>query len=117
MPWFSEKRISLRNHMDKEEIPGNRTSLYEVVILAGLVTALTLAAALLYPTWDDGRLMVLIRESGSRAIWVNFGNRPLAALLYVFLLNHQVFLPVAIVLHWITWLGMGLVTMRFWRLM
>ena len=103
--------------MGKEEIPGNRTSLYEVVILAGLVTALTLAAALLYPTWDDGRLMFLIRESGSRAIWVNFGNRPLAALLYVFLLNHQAFLPVGMVLHWMTWLGMGLVTMRFWRLM
>jgi hypothetical protein len=95
----------------------NRTSLYEVGLLAVLVTALTFAAARIYPTWDDGRLMLAIQESGSRAIWVNFGNRPLAALFYVFLLNHQAFLPVGMVLHWMTWLGMGLVTMRFWRLM
>jgi hypothetical protein len=98
-------------------MPDNRTSLYEVMLLAGLVTALTFAAALLYPTWDDARLMVAIRESGSQAIWINFGNRPLAALFYIFLLNQNVFLPVAIVLHWMTWLGVGLVTMRFWRLM
>jgi hypothetical protein len=95
----------------------NRTSLYEVVLLAVPVTALTFAAARIYPTWDDGRLMLAIQESGSRAIWVNFGNRPLAALFYVFLLNHQAFLPVGMVLHFMTWLGMGLVTMRFWRLM
>jgi hypothetical protein len=95
----------------------NRTTLYEVVFLAVLVTALTLAAARIYPTWDDGRLMLAIQESGSQAIWVNFGNRPLAALFYVFLLNHQAFLPVGIFLHWITWFGMGLVTIRFWRLM
>lgn len=98
-------------------MPGNRTSLYEVMLLIVLVTALTIAAAWLYPTWDDGRLMLAIRESGNRAIWINFGNRPLVALFYTFLLNHQLFLPVAIVLHWMTWLGMGLVTMRFWRLM
>jgi hypothetical protein len=95
----------------------NRTSLYEVVLLAVVVTALTFAAVRIYPTWDDGRLMSAIQESGSHAIWVNFGNRPLAALFYVFLWNHQAFLPVGMVLHWITWLGMGLVTMRFWRIM
>jgi hypothetical protein len=95
----------------------SRTSLYEVVLLAVPVTALTFAATWIYPTWDDGRLMLAIQGSGSRAIWVNFGNRPLAALFYLFLLNHQAFLPVGMVLHWMTWLGMGLVTMRFWRLM
>jgi hypothetical protein len=95
----------------------NRTSLYEVVLLAVPVTALTFAAARIYPTWDDGRLMLAIQDSGSRAIWTNFGNRPLVALFYAFLLNHHAFLPVGMVLHWMTWLGMGLVTMRFWRLM
>lgn len=95
----------------------NRTSISEVVLLAALVSALTFAAAWIYPTWDDGRLMSAIQESGSNAIWVNFGNRPLVALFYVFLWNHQAFLPVGMALHWITWLGMGLVTMRFWRLM
>lgn len=93
-----------------------RTSLYEVVLLAVPVTALTFAATRIYPIWDDGRLMSAIQESGSRAIWVNFGNRPLATLFYLFLLNHQAFLPVGMVIHWMTWLGMGLVTMRFWRL-
>lgn len=95
----------------------NRTSVYEVVLLAVPVTALTFAAARIYPTWDDGRLMSAIQESGGRAIWTNFGNRPLVAIFYAFLLNHQAFLPVGMVLHWMTWLGMGLVTMRFWRLM
>jgi hypothetical protein len=94
-----------------------RTSIYEVGLLAGLVTVLTAAAAWIYPIWDDGRLLLAIQESGSRAIWINFGNRPLAALYYVFLLNYHLFLPISIVLHWATWLGLGLVTIRFWRVM
>ena len=101
----------------EEKTPGYRISLWEVMLLTGLVTALTLAAARLYPTWDDGRLMFLIRQSGSRAIWTNLGNRPLVALFLTFLLNHQLILPVGIILHWLSWLGMGLVTMFFWRLM
>lgn len=94
----------------------NRQTLFEILLLAALVTALTFAAAWVYPTWDDGRLMLAIREFGSDAIWTNFSNRPLIALFYVFLLKHNLFLPVGIVLHWIGWLSMGLVTMQFWRL-
>jgi hypothetical protein len=94
-----------------------RTLIYEVGLLAALVTVLTAAAAWIYPIWDDGRLILAIQQSGSEAIWVNFGNRPLAALYYIFLMKYQVFLPASIVLHWMTWLGIGLITMRFWRLM
>lgn len=94
-----------------------RRSIYEVGLLAALVTALTAAGAWIYPIWDDGRLLLAIQESGSQAIWINFGNRPLAALFYIFLMNHEAFLFASIVLNWSTWLGMGLVTMRFWRLM
>jgi hypothetical protein len=101
----------------EEKVPGNRISLYEFLLLAGLVSALTLAAALVYPIWDDARLMFLIGESGNRAIRVNFDDRPLVSLLFVFLSNHQLFLPIGLVFHWITWLAMGLVTMRLWRLM
>ena len=93
-----------------------RKTFFEILLLAGLVTALTFAAAWVYPTWDDGRLMLAIQEFGSDAIWTNFGNRPLIALFYVFLLKHNLFFPVGIVLHWIGWLSMGLVTMQFWRL-
>ena len=93
-----------------------RKTVYQILLLAALVTALTFGAAWVYPTWDDSRLMLAIQEFGSDAIWTNFGNRPLAALFYVFLLKHNLFLPVGIILHWMGWLSMGLVTMQFWRL-
>ena len=92
-------------------------SICEVGLLAALVTALTAAGAWIYPIWDDGRLLLAIQESGKQAIWINFGNRPLAALFYIFLMKYEAFLYASIVLNWITWLGMGLVTMRFWSLM
>ena len=94
-----------------------RRSIYEVGLLAALVTVLTAAGAWIYPIWDDGRLLLAIQESGRQAIWINFGNRPLAALFYIFLMKYEAFLYASIVLNWITWLGMGLVTMHFWRLM
>ncbi len=103
-------------HRD-EGAGGNRVSFYEFVLLAGVVTALTVGAACVYPIWDDGRLMFLITESGGGAIWTNFGDRPLVALFFTFLLDHRLFLPIGLLFHWITWIGMGLVTMRFWRLM
>lgn len=93
----------------------SRTEIYELVLLATLVTALTLAAGWTYPTWDDGRLMLAIQQFGPVTIWDNFSNRPLIAGLFTFLFNHQLFLPVGMVLHWAGWMGMGLVTMRFWR--
>ena len=89
----------------------------EVVLLATLVTSLTFAAGWIYPVWDDGRMMLKIQESGADAIWANFAHRPLVAAFYAFLFNHQLLLPVGIVLHWTAWLGMGLVTMHLWRIM
>jgi hypothetical protein len=100
-----------------ENPPGNRISVYELLLLAALVAALTIAAAWVYPIWDDGRLMFLIKQSGNSAIKTNFGDRPLLAVFFTFLSNHQPFLPLGLVFHWITWLSMGLITMRFWRLM
>ena len=94
----------------------DRQTVYEFLLLVVLVSALTFAAAWIFPIWDDGRLMLAIQEFGSAAIWTNFGNRPLAALFYSFLLNHNLFVPVAVVLHFVGWLGMGWVTRSFWRL-
>ena len=108
--------VSNANHSD-EKMFANRISLYELLLLSGLVTALTLGTAWLYPIWDDARLLFLIGELGSGAIQTNFGDRPLAAALFTFLFSHQLFFPIGIVFHWITWLGMGLVTMRLWQLM
>jgi hypothetical protein len=95
----------------------NRTSLYESLLLATLVVALTLAAARIYPIWDDARLTVLIRQSGTGVILENFGWRFLVSLVLAFLADHQLFFPVGVIFHFIGWLGMGLVTMKLWRLM
>src|SRR6185437_5274704 len=94
----------------------DRQTAYEFLLLVVLVSALTFAAAWIFPIWDDGRLMLAIQDFGSAAIWTNFGNRPLAALFYSFLLNHNLFVPVAVVLHFVGWLGMGWVTRGLWRL-
>jgi hypothetical protein len=96
---------------------GNRISLLEFLVLAGVVTALTVTAAVVYPIWDDGRLILYLRQFGPASIQTGFGDRPLVSLLFVFLADHQLFLPVGLVFHWITWLGMGLVTIRLWRMM
>jgi hypothetical protein len=42
-----------------------RQTVYETLLLAALVTALTFAAAWVYPIWDDGRLMLAIRNSAA----------------------------------------------------
>ena len=93
----------------------SRTRIYELALLATLVTALTLAAGWTYPTWDDGRLMLAIEQFGGDTIWHTFSNRPLSAGFFTFLFNHQLFLPIGMVLHWTAWMGMGVVTMRVWR--
>jgi hypothetical protein len=101
----------------QERPGGNRVSWLELAVLAGLVTPLTIAAGLIYPIWDDGRLLFLINESGPVAIWTTFGDRPLVADFYKFLLDHHAFLPVGLLFHWITWFSMGLVTIYLWRLL
>ncbi|HYJ86511.1 MAG TPA: hypothetical protein VEW46_10670 [Pyrinomonadaceae bacterium] len=98
-------------------MPDNRISLHEFLLLATVVTALTLGAAWVYPIWDDARLIVLIRESGNGAILANIDSRLLVSRFLIFLSDHRVFLPVGLAVHWIAWLGMGLVTMRLWRVL
>jgi len=98
-------------------VAGNRNSLYEFLLLATVVIALTLASVWVYPIWDDARVLSLITRNGSQVILFNFGWRILVAFFLTFLSEHQLFQPVGIIFHFIGWLGMGLVTMRFWRLM
>jgi hypothetical protein len=90
---------------------------YEFALLAGLVSALTIGAWWIYPIWDDGRLLFWSSQLGDGAIYHNYGDRPLLAYLYTFLFRHQLFQPVGLIFHWISWFAMGLVTIRFWRLM
>ena len=90
---------------------------YECALLAGLVSALTIGAWWIYPIWDDGRLLNWSSKLGEGNVFYNYGDRPLLAYLYIFLFRHQIFQPVALGFHWVSWLVMGLVTIRFWRLM
>jgi len=95
----------------------DRTSLYEFLLLAAIVSALTLAAAWAYPIWDDARLAVLIGQFGTGVILENFGWRFLVSLVLIFLANHQLLFPVGIIFHFLGWLTMGLITMKLWRLL
>jgi len=97
-------------------MPNDRMFLYECVLLVALVSALTVGAWWIYPTWDDGRLLYWSSRLGEANIYYNYGDRPLLAYLYIFLFRHQIFQPVALASHFISWLAMGLITMRFWRL-
>ena len=56
-----------------------QTSIYEILLLAGIVTALTIGTAAAYPIWDDRRLLFLVEQNGIQAIQWSFGIRPLAA--------------------------------------
>ncbi len=104
--------------MQREDlIPQDRLSLYSILLLTGFVTLLTVAAVHIYPTWDDGRILVLIGESGLAAIQTNYGDRPIFAFLLTTLFNHHLLFPVGILFHWFSWVAMGLITMHLWRLM
>ena len=90
---------------------------FEFLLLAGLVTTLTIAAACVYPIWDDARLLYLIEKNGIDAIEWSFGFRPVVASIFRLLFHHRLLLPVTLVVHWLGWLSLGLVTRRFWKLM
>ena len=98
-------------------MPTARIFSFEVTVLVALVRALTIGASWIYPTWDDGRLLYWSSQMGEGVIYHNYGDRPLLYYLYRFLFRHQLFQPVGLIFHWISWFVMGLVTLRFWRLM
>ena len=98
-------------------MPNPRIFSSEVALLVALVTALTIGASWIYPTWDDGRLLFWSSQMGEGVIYHNFGDRPLLYYSYLFLFRRQLFQPVGLIFHWVSWFAMGLVTMRFWRLM
>src|SRR5262245_40621876 len=95
----------------------DKRSLYEYALLAALVGALTIGAWWIYPIWDDGRVLYWSSQLGEGNIYFNYGDRPLLAYLYMFLFRHQIFQPVALTAHFVSWLAMGLIAVRFWRLM
>jgi hypothetical protein len=98
-------------------MPSLRIFGFEVALLVALVSALTIGAWWIYPTWDDGRLLFWSAQMGEGVIYHNYGDRPLLYYLYLFLFRRQLFQPVGLIFHWVSWFAMGLVTMRFWRLM
>jgi len=95
----------------------DRLSISSILLLTGFVTLLTVAAVHVYPTWDDGRILFLIRESGLAAIQTNYGDRPIFAFLLTTLFNHHLLFPVGILFHWLSWIAMGLITMHLWLVM
>ena len=98
-------------------MPNPRIFSFEVALMVALVSALTIGAWWIYPIWDDGRLLFWSSQMGEGVIYHNYGDRPLLYYLYLFLFRRQLFQPVGLIFHWVSWVVMGLVTMRFWRLM
>ncbi len=97
-------------------MPIKQISLFEFLLLTAVVTVLTVSTAWVYPIWDDARLLVLIGESGDAAIRGDLDSRVLLSHFFIFLSHRGLFLPVGLVLHWMSWFGMGLVTLRFWQM-
>jgi len=90
--------------------------LAEIAVLILLATAFTAAAWKAFPVWDDAwRVLILNVEGGE--IYANCKDAPMMAVVRQFLVDHHVFWQVATLLHWLTWIATGLVTMRLWAVL
>jgi hypothetical protein len=90
--------------------------LLEFLLIAAIVSVLTIATAWVYPTWDDINVLMMLNQLGDAGIRVFFDSRVLVSHFCIFLSHHGLFLPVGLALHWLSWFGMGLVTFRFWQI-
>lgn len=87
---------------------------WEGAFLAAFAAALTVAAWLIYPAWDDGWLWLQARR-GSAGLEASMADRPLVGWLWARLAHAGLLLPLSAVLHWSGWLGLGGVTAGLWR--
>jgi hypothetical protein len=88
--------------------------LLEHGLLAALAAALTLVAWRVYPAWDDGWLW-LQRLEGDATIRASMADRPLLGWIWASLAEAGLLLPVSAAVHWVAWLGLGLVSRALWR--
>jgi len=89
----------------------------ELLLIAGVVAALTIGAAKSFPQMDDAYLLLLIKERGVGAIREAHPDRPLVGALWQRLASGTgaSFWRTGLLAHLALWFGVGAVTGQLWR--
>ena len=93
------------------------SGLARIAFLGTCAAGLTLSARAVFPVWDDGYLWLHEAAGGADAIRLAQGDRPILGALWGFLSLHGALWEAGTVVHWIAWLGIGLVTFVLWSLL
>ena len=89
----------------------------ELTLLAILVSVMTFFALRAFPEWDDGLTLLEIQHGGGRALLNWMLDRPVLARIQCFAADSGHLMGVAGVVYWLTWFGVGWVTMRLWKIL
>ena len=95
---------------------GTNVSIAEVTIVALLALAVTAIAWRAFPLWDDGLMLLHSQHGGGQAVNDSLGDRPTMARIVQLIADSGHWRETAAVMHWLTWFGMGWVTLRLWSL-
>src|SRR5437660_540126 len=85
-----------------------RCALFEIAIVGLIATALTFIAWRAFPVWDDGLIWLQMQHGGGKAVYDSIGDRPIVAGIYRLLAESGRLRELTAVVHWLTWLGIGL---------
>jgi hypothetical protein len=96
---------------------GTNVPVAEITIVALLALTVTAIAWRAFPLWDDGLMLLLSQHGGGQAVNDTIGDRPIMARLLQLIIDSGHWRETAAVMHWLTWLGMGWVTLRLWSLL
>ena len=94
-----------------------RTSLFEFAIIAILATILALVARLAFPQWDDSIFWILSRHGGPQAIIEQSPDRPIMLTAWAWMDQHRLLWSGGLVVHWLCWFGIAVVTLCLWKLL
>lgn len=95
--------------------PGARLSYLDLVVLLMLVAPLAWGTGHAFPTWDDGTIWLLLDELGPAAVRAGHADRPIMGWVFATLGEHGILWHVAAAVHFVTWLGTGVIAMLIWR--
>ncbi|MCP4655170.1 MAG: hypothetical protein GY856_07095 [bacterium] len=92
-----------------------RPWLGEVLVLVLVTAGLTAGAVTAFPIWDDGWLRLIEVEHGNQQIRDAMADRPFIAWIWAELSRHGLLWSSGVVIHFLAWLGLGLVTLAIWK--
>ena len=82
-----------------------------------ITTALTAAAYLIFPAWDDGAIWMMSVNGAKGLITASHDDRPVLGAIWEFFSDRGLLVQAGLVLHWLTWFSTGWITMRLWKLL